>query len=409
MSGGEKVARNSKEEAALKQFKAKVEDVIKPEYDDRYLWKWLKAREFDVSKAEQMFRASLAYREKMKVDSLNETYQPPEVLQKYLTGGFCGHDKDGSPIRVEPYGHLDMKGIMYSTKKSDLEKTKLLQCEYTVADWREQSKKLGKRVDGLTVIFDMEGVSTKMLWKPGLQMYLYLVKVLEDNYPEMMKRMFVINAPRIFPLLYKICRPLISDDMKNKIHVMGGDFKSHLLKYIDADQLAVIHGGTLSDPDGNPRLATKVCQGGIVPESYYLNDQEQFVNMEAITVPKGEKVCREYIVEKPGSILRWEFKTEDFDIGFGVYFVKDDEQKYVVPMQRVNSHIVTEDGTYTCAEAGPYVVCFDNSFSWTRQKKIYFIAEIINTEVDQVKPEIETLIEGGNWNSFVEKFDNTHL
>ena len=29
---------------------------------------------------------------------------------------------------------------------------------------------------------------------PGLQMYLYLVKLLEDNYPEMLKRMFVING-----------------------------------------------------------------------------------------------------------------------------------------------------------------------------------------------------------------------
>ncbi len=28
----------------------------------------------------------------------------------------------------------------------------------------------------------------------GLQMYLHLVKILEDNYPEMMKRMFVING-----------------------------------------------------------------------------------------------------------------------------------------------------------------------------------------------------------------------
>ena len=43
-----------------------------------------------------------------------------------------------------------------------------------------------------------------MIWKlscyviacvfSGLQMYLHLVKVLEDNYPEMMKRMFVING-----------------------------------------------------------------------------------------------------------------------------------------------------------------------------------------------------------------------
>ena len=26
---------------------------------------------------------------------------------------------------------------------------------------------MGRRVDGLTVIFDMDGVSSKMLWRPG--------------------------------------------------------------------------------------------------------------------------------------------------------------------------------------------------------------------------------------------------
>ena len=64
------------------------------------------------------------------------------MLKKYLTGGFCGHDKEGSPVRVELYGHLDMKGLMYSAKKVDLERTKLLQCELTLRDWKEQSKKV---------------------------------------------------------------------------------------------------------------------------------------------------------------------------------------------------------------------------------------------------------------------------
>ena len=53
---------------------------------------------------------------------------------------------------------------------------------------------LGKPVDGLTVIFDMDKVGSRSLWRPGLQMYLHIVKVMEDNYPEMMKRMYVVNG-----------------------------------------------------------------------------------------------------------------------------------------------------------------------------------------------------------------------
>ena len=36
------------------------------------------------------------------------------------------------------------------------------------------------------------------------------------------------------------------------------DFAQHLLKYMDADQLPKYLGGTLTDPDGNPRCLTMV-------------------------------------------------------------------------------------------------------------------------------------------------------
>ncbi|KAJ8312323.1 hypothetical protein KUTeg_009696 [Tegillarca granosa] len=295
----------------------------------------------------------------------------------------------GPLFELSSTGRLDIKGIMCSVRKSDLEKTKLQQCEWTVKDWEEQSKKLGKRVDGLTVIFDMEGVGTKMLWRPGMQMYLHLVKILEDNYPEMMKRLCVINA-----------RPLISEDMKNKIHVLGGDFKSTLLKFVDKEELPAFLGGMQTDPDGNPRCITKICQGGDVPEQYYLENTELLDHMQTVTVGRGDKVQIEQIVEKSGSILRWEFKTEDYDIGFSLLMKKNGENVPVIPMVRVNSHVVAQDGN---------VLCFDNSFSWTRTKKIYYSCEVLSSDETELKSEINDLIENGDWETLANNFETTHL
>nr|UXK97100.1 retinal-binding protein [Haliotis discus hannai] len=362
---------------ALQKFKVQIQDLLTDRHDDHSLTKWLKARQFDVAKAEHMFRTSMAYREKMKIEDLVKNYTPPEVLQKYLTGGFCGYDKEGSPVRVERYGRLDMKGIMFSCKKLDLEKTKILQCEGTVRDWETQSQKLGRRVDGITVIFDMEGVSSRMMWRPGLQMYLYLVKVLEDNYPEMMKRMFVVNAPRIFPLLYKLCRPLISEEMKNKIHVLGGDFSGVLLEHIDADQLPVFLGGAMTGKDGDPYCSELIPAGGDVPESYYLQSLTNTDNMETTTIPRGDKIILKYEVDTPGSILRWEFKTEGFDISFGVFLLREGAKIPILPLERVNSHMVPEDGSCTCEEAGTYTLRFDNKYSLFRQKTLHYCIEQI--------------------------------
>ncbi|CAL1545478.1 unnamed protein product [Lymnaea stagnalis] len=387
----------AKEQEALKEFKDRVSDLLTSQ-DDYSLSKWLKARNYDVSKAEAMFRTSMAYREKMKVDSLLTDYKPPVVLKKYMSGGTCGHDKEGSPVRIELFGQMDMKGLMYSARKADMEKVKLKQCEGHLKDWEEMSKKLNRRVDGLVVIFDMDDVSSKMLWRPGLQMYMNLVRVLEDNYPEMLKKMFVINAPRIFPLLYKICRPLISQDTKNKIHVLGSDYSSTLLKYIDAEELPAFLGGKKTDPDGNPRCETLICQGGPVPEEYYLNDTESSEHMETATVARGDKLAIDVVVAKPGSVLRWEFKTDGYDIGFGIFRNEGTQQAPVVPVERVNSHMVPEDGSYPCDVAGTYTVTFDNSFSWARDKAIQYVLEVIQPIDKTDETEIKNMLDNiGTW------------
>ncbi|KAL5016997.1 hypothetical protein ScPMuIL_006586 [Solemya velum] len=102
--GGSKIPQvhgeeGAKERAILDQFKSRITDVARPEYgyEDWYLQKWLKARAYDLDKAEQMLRKSMRYRHNMGVKNLLDEYVPPEVVQKYLAGGFCGHDKEGSP------------------------------------------------------------------------------------------------------------------------------------------------------------------------------------------------------------------------------------------------------------------------------------------------------------------------
>ena len=56
--------------------------------------------------------------------------------------GLPEFDKDGSPIAIELFGHYDFKGLMLSTKRSDLEKLKLYQCEVVAGILKVQSEKV---------------------------------------------------------------------------------------------------------------------------------------------------------------------------------------------------------------------------------------------------------------------------
>ncbi|PNJ49120.1 T0084652 isoform 3, partial [Pongo abelii] len=44
----------------------------------------------------------------------------------------------------------------------------------------------------------------------------------EENYPETLKRLFVVKAPKLFPVAYNLIKPFLSEDTRKKIMVLGG-------------------------------------------------------------------------------------------------------------------------------------------------------------------------------------------
>ena len=61
---------------------------------------------------------------------------------------------------------------------------------------------------------------------------------------------------------------------------------------------------------------------------------------------------------KFNSVFRYEFHTKSYDIGFGVLRMTDSSQKKVddmdvlIPIEKVNSHLVPQDGLVECPNPG---------------------------------------------------------
>ena len=84
----------------------------------------------------------------------------------------------------------------------------------------------------------------------------------------------------------------------------SANYRDTLLEYIDSAELPEFLGGTLTDPDGNPRCPSKICQGGPVPANLYLKDitlSDQ--DLQTTTLPKSGEVDLEFTVSK-GNLLR---------------------------------------------------------------------------------------------------------
>ncbi|XP_054708659.1 SEC14-like protein 2 [Uloborus diversus] len=382
------------EDKSISELRNRLSSEMKLEHksDDYLFLRFLRARDHNLNKAEDMLRNHIQWREKNDIDDI-EMFKPPEVA-KYFPLNLLGYDKTGSPVRYLPFGNMDAKGLLKSAKKHDCVKSVVQKLEMDSIRMKEISKKTGKLVDQWIYIFDFENYTfAKATHKPTLQMLAYLMMTYESHYPERLKLAFVINASVYFTLIFSVVKPLFTGATLNKIKIFGKDgWQDELRKYISDDVLPVALGGNRIDPDGDPRCSTTVNQGGPVPPSYYFRSSTRRLcyqpGVKKLHVSRMSKVNVVLHVDEPGSLIEWEFETENRDIGFGLYFKEIDKiqekPRELIPKQRVEAHVACETGMYQCENPGTYILMFDNSYSWLQQKEIFCRAVVVRPTGEKV-------------------------
>uniref|UniRef100_A0A8C4PLV2 SEC14 like lipid binding 4 n=1 Tax=Equus asinus asinus TaxID=83772 RepID=A0A8C4PLV2_EQUAS len=325
----------------------------------------------------------MEFRKQQTLDNIL-TWQPPEVIQLYDSGGLSGYDYEGCPVWFDLVGKLDPKGLLLSASPQELIRKRIRVCEMLVQQCELQSQKLGRNIETMVLVFDLEGLSLKHLWKPAVEVYQQFFAILEANYPERLKNLIGIRAPKLFPVAFNLVKLFMSQETRKKIVILGGDWKQELQKFVSPDQLPVEFGGTMTDPDGNPKCLTKINYGGEVPKSYYLRNQVRTQYEHTATVGRDSFVQVKTEILFPGCVLRWQFASEGADIGFGVFLkTKKAEQKQagemteVLPTQRYNAHLVPQDGSLSCDKPGIYVLHFDNTHSLRHSRKVSYTVEVL--------------------------------
>lgn len=113
-----------------------------------------------------------------------------------------------------------------------------------------------------------------------------------------------------------------------------------------------------------------------------------------VTIKARDTLTIPLTVLKHDSLISWKFRTDNYDIGFQILYQADGQ--VVLPFSRVqshhqesgrgsikkkdkyNHHQKLEEGTLACSRLlGTYQVIFDNSYSWTRAKTVYYNVSVI--------------------------------
>ncbi|CAH8498020.1 unnamed protein product [Schistosoma intercalatum] len=375
----------------------------------RYLVRWLRARSWDVDEAEKMLYSHIKWRDVEKVDTLLDCYEIPDVIQKYFPGGFCGEDKEGCPLFCAPVGRFDPGGFMKATTHAEFIQSRIYFMEYIIQRvFYEKSKEHNRCIDQLTLILDMKHLSLKHMHPSWIPVFSEMMTIMEANYPEFLRICYVINAPPIFGTIFNFIKPLLSKLTQEKIHVLKSDYRATLLQVIDSSKLPACYGGKITDPNGDPQCPSKISWAGPVPASLFrkkLSDDKPSVPKQSeaseevkrftdcgrdLTMVEVGPASRKDIsigMVDVGDEIKWWLSCETHDIAVGVFMkncitndgkVTSDSSKspdtYIemIPMKRVSSHEKIVQGTLSVENSGVYILVLDNTYSWTKSKRLWY-------------------------------------
>ncbi|XP_024409219.2 SEC14-like protein 5 [Desmodus rotundus] len=292
---------------------------------DQHILRFLRARDFHVDKAREMLCQSLSWRRQHQVDLLLQTRRPPALLEEFYAGGWHYQDTDGRPLYILRLGHMDTKGLMKAVGEEALLQHVLSVHEEGQKRCEGNTKQFGRPISSWTCLVDLEGLNMRHLWRPGVKAFLRIIEVVEDNYPETLGRLLIVRAPRVFPVLWTLISPFINENTRQKFLIYSGSNyqgPGGLVDYLDKEVIPDFLGG---------ECVCNVPEGGLVPKSLYLTDEEQEhadqlhqwrETYQSASVFRGAP--HEVAVEilEGESVITWDFDILRGDVVFSLYYTK---------------------------------------------------------------------------------------
>ncbi|KAH9553297.1 hypothetical protein CY35_08G000600 [Sphagnum magellanicum] len=244
--------RDVKDQKAVEEFRRVLvaNDLLPQQHDDYHiLLRFLKARKYDIVKSREMWENMLQWRKEFGTDTLAEEFQFTELdkVKRFYPQGHHGTDKEGRPVYIERIGKVDAAQLLEVTtlerylKYHVLEFEKLLNIKFPAC-----SLAVKRHIDSTTTILDVAGVGMKNFTKQARELIISIQNIDNNNYPETLHKMFIINAGPGFRMLWSTIKGFLDPVSIKKISVLGSNYQAKLLQVIDASELPDFLGGQCS-------------------------------------------------------------------------------------------------------------------------------------------------------------------
>ncbi|XP_047980419.1 phosphatidylinositol/phosphatidylcholine transfer protein SFH12-like isoform X2 [Salvia hispanica] len=165
-------------------------------------------------------------------------------VKRYYPHGYHGVDRRGRPVYIERLGKLDVEGLMKVTTLERYVLYQTQQYEKTIkVRFPACSATANKHINRSIAILDVQA-SFKSFTSPVQKVLLQLRKIFNDNYPETLSEMVIVNASPGFKLLWNVVKCFLDPHTVSKIQVIGSKYQSKLLELVDKSELPDFLGGS---------------------------------------------------------------------------------------------------------------------------------------------------------------------
>eukprot|EP00345_Euplotes_harpa_P001804 CAMPEP_0168331946 /NCGR_PEP_ID=MMETSP0213-20121227/8658_1 /TAXON_ID=151035 /ORGANISM="Euplotes harpa, Strain FSP1.4" /LENGTH=362 /DNA_ID=CAMNT_0008335863 /DNA_START=26 /DNA_END=1114 /DNA_ORIENTATION=- len=247
------------QQEALDEFRKTIRDsglTSDTRYDDYYLLRFLRARQFKLDKALKMFKDFLDWRVEYRADEAIVLYKCPNIpeARKLYQHGYHGVDRVGRPFYIDQPCKFDIDELLQVVTKDELytyyvrEYEKLLHIRFPAC-----SALTGTKIEQSFSLLSIEGFTMGKLKEKSREFVKIAISIGRDYYPEIMAKMYIVNAPFLFKGAWAIFKPFIDEKTRDKISIVGSGFQKDLFKYVDPSNVPAELGGKCVCAD---------CEGG---------------------------------------------------------------------------------------------------------------------------------------------------
>ena len=230
----------------------KVELELYPDSNTQWnLARFCRARNHDAKKTEKMLRNYFNWRRTKNIQAISA--MPLDVFQPLIDAhetGLYGATRDGRPIVIERLGVSNVKVLLdpkYDSIREDY-MLRLYEGIFTIV-FPIASKTVGRRVDQLFIIYDVQGVNISKIFDAKFKKFMkFMIATVQDYYPEILGKLFIVNASLMIKSAWTVVRPWLDKKTRDKIELHSGVPLEALSKYVDVSSLPTFLGGQNTTP-----------------------------------------------------------------------------------------------------------------------------------------------------------------